>query len=260
MLNVIIWNNYQHHIKNFYDLNPDWMINIYYNKHSNLNKSFLYYDLIDNLQDIKVIELEIMNIDKELIYDYVFIKTLSENNGLWFNSNNISFTKNVLNESFNYLNFNNDKYNIDFKGYGELMKSLFNNFNKIENNYHIKNTNHLLTVKENNINNYIKLTSIFDEQIEYLIIINNKIYYEYCSNGLEGDYVIENDYLIINWNNGIKNYYIKNEKNIYVLQIFNNFNLDKYNTNNKTNFDNLQKIIDLHIKLEVLDELIDYCN
>ena len=256
------------------------MINIYYNKHSNLNKSFLYYDLIDNLQDIKVIELDIINIDKELIYDYVFIKTLSENNGLWFNSNNISFTKNVLNENFNYLNFNNDTYNnnliisnnnlfykylsshinIDFKGYDELMKSLFNNFNKIENNYHIKNTNHLLTFKENNINNYIKLTSIFDEQIEYLIIINDKIYYEYCANDLEGDYAIENDYLIINWNNGIKNYYIKDEKNIYVLQIFNNFNLNKYNTDNKTNFDNLQEIINLHIKLEVFDELISYCN
>ena len=273
------FNNFKN-IKNFYDLNPDWMINIYYNKHSNLNKSFLYYDLIDNLQDIKVIELDIINIDKELIYDYVFIKTLSENNGLWFNSNNISFTKNVLNENFNYLNFNNDTYNnnliisnnnlfykylsshinIDFKGYDELMKSLFNNFNKIENNYHIKNTNHLLTFKENNINNYIKLTSIFDEQIEYLIIINDKIYYEYCANDLEGDYAIENDYLIINWNNGIKNYYIKDEKNIYVLQIFNNFNLNKYNTDNKTNFDNLQEIINLHIKLEVFDELISYCN
>jgi len=267
-------------IKNFYDLNPDWMINIYYNKHSNHNKSFLYYDLIDNLHDIQVIELDIINIDNKLIYDYVFIKTLAENNGLWFNSNNISFTKNVLNESFNYLEFNNDTYNnnliisnnnsfykyllskinIDFKGYNELIKSLFNNFNKIENNYNIKNTNHLLTVYENNFNNYVKLTSIFEEQTEYLIIINNKIYYEYCANGLEGDYTIENDYLIINWNNGINNYYITNENNIYILQIFNNFNLDKYNTNNKTNFVNLQYIIDLHIKLEILDELIDYCN
>ena len=140
------------------------------------------------------------------------------------------------------------------------MKSLFNNFNKIENNYNIINSNHLLTVKENSINNYIKLTSIFNEQIEYLIIINDKIYYEYCANGLEGDYTIENNYLIIDWNNGIKNYYIQNKENIYVLQIFNNFNLEKYNTNNKTNFANLQNIIDLHIKLEVLDEVITYCD
>ena len=36
--------------------------------------------------------------------------------------------------------------------------------------------------------------------------------------------------------------------------------LDKYNTDNKTNFDNLQEIIDLHIKLEFLEDIIRYCN
>lgn len=273
------FNNFQN-IKNFYDLNPDWMIHIYYNKNYNINKNFLYYDFIDNLQDIKVIELDIININEKFIYDYVFIKTFSENNGLWFNPDNISFTKNVLNEQFNYLNFNNNKYNNDliignnnlfykyllnkinicFKGYDDLMKSLFCNLNDIENKYNIQNSTHLLTVKNNTTNNYKKLTSSFNEKIEYLIIINDKIYYEYYSNKLEGIYTFKNNYLIIDWNNGIKNYYIQNEKNVFVLQNLNNFDLEKYNIDNKTDFDAFNNIINLHIKLNTLEKLIHYCS
>ena len=273
-------------IRNFYDFNPDWIINIYTSQYTILHKNKLYYNSLFNLEDIHFINLENLQnfIKEENIYDYTFIKIMSENTGLWFNCDKIIFNNNLMNENFNYLNYSNDKYNNDliisenkkfyiylfnninsnFKSFDLLTKQLFVNSEKINNTFKITSTNHniSLTQKENNIysitNFYKKIISKFNENIEFLIIINNNIYYEFYNKTLEGTYELIDNYLIIKWNNDVINYYIKNIDDIYILQIFNNFNLIKYNESNNSNFNNIHEIIIFNF--ENLNFLCNYCN
>jgi hypothetical protein len=273
-------------IQNFYDFNPDWIINIYTSKYTILNEKKIYYNILLNLKDIQFINLEnIPNyITEENIYDFAFIKIMSENTGLWFNLNEIIFINNVLNENFNYLNFNNDKYNnnliisenkkfynhlynninSNFKSFDLLTKQLFKNYALINNTFNITSTNYNIskTQKEKNIytisNYYKKIISKFNETFEFLTIINNNIYYEFYNEKLKGTYELIDNYLIIKWNNNVINYYIKNIDDVYVLQIFNNFNLRKYNDDNNSNYDNLHDIINFNF--ENMNFLCKYCD
>ena len=283
-LKELNFENYKN-IQNFYDFNPDWIINIYTSKYTTLHKNKSYYNIFLNLEDITFINLDNLFdfITEENIYDFAFIKIMSENKGLWFNCDKIIFNDNIMNEKFNYLNYSNEKYNNDliisenqkfynylfnninnnFKSFDLLTKQLFENSEKINNTFKITSTNHNLTsTKEKNIytisNYYKQIISKFNETIEFLIIINNNIYYEFYNKTLEGTYELINNYLIIKWNNDVVNYYIKNIDDIYILQIFNNFNLTKYNESNNSNFNNIHEIIISNF--ENLDFLCNYCN
>ena len=134
-------------IKHFHNLNPDWYIYVY---HNNINK-----EQFNELEDIKFIELNITNIQKEFLNDYIFIKTFSENTGLWFNCDDVIFATSVLNKNYNYINYHHNKYkndliisnntdfykhllnhiNENFTGYDNLLKTIFNNVNEIKNKY-----------------------------------------------------------------------------------------------------------------------------
>ena len=264
-------------INNFYVFNPDWMIKIHYTQYSNLNKNLTYYNILNNFDDVEFEYTEMDEfINKDYSYDYTFIKILSNNNGLWINSEKITFNKNVLDEQFNYLNYD-EKYNNDliissdtrfyedllnvidnkFNGFDTLVKSLFS-IDDIKKKYNIINTNHLFinTVKNNNY--YNKIISKFNNNVEYLIILNNDIFYEYYSDSLLGTYKIIGNYLVIYWNNEVVNYYIKNDDNVYILQIYNNFNFNLYNIHNNSSTYNLQDILNKCINENTLESLNKY--
>jgi hypothetical protein len=137
-------------IKHFYNLNPDWYIYVYHNNSNNFNK-----EQFKNFEDIIIIELNITNVKNSFLNDYIFIKTFSENTGLWFNCDEAIIANSVLNKNYNYIYYHQNKYkndllisnntdfykyllnniNDDFEGYDKLLKKLFNNVNEIKNKY-----------------------------------------------------------------------------------------------------------------------------